>query len=343
MCIFVVTQKFWKTPAMSVFGKIFGGGKKTQAPPATPQESIQKLRETEEMLVKKQEFLEKKIEAIFFSAMSVFGKIFGGGKKTQAPPATPQESIQKLRETEEMLVKKQEFLEKKIEAKQFEKQLQHIDGVLSTIEFQREALENASTNAEVLQVMGSAAKALKTAHNDMDVDQVHDLMEDIAEQQEVANEIAEAISNPVGFGQDVDEDELLKELEELEQVHDLMEDIAEQQEVANEIAEAISNPVGFGQDVDEDELLKELEELEQVSFFQIFLFLLIQNFIFAQLTWNIYQNCKGNRKKAEHGTIVISRTEPPFFAVKYQSKGTQTTRLYIRTRRAKSVSCLPSV
>ncbi|MCP9263744.1 hypothetical protein DINM_007124 [Dirofilaria immitis] len=173
-------------------------------------------------------------------AMSVFGKIFGSSRKQQAPAATPQESIQKLRETEEMLVKKQEFLEKKIEAeiasarkhgtknkrlalhalkrkKQFEKQLQHIDGVLSTIEFQREALENASTNAEVLQVMGSAAKALKTAHNDMDVDQVHDLMEDIAEQQEVANEIAEAISNPVGFGQDVDEDELLKELEELEQ------------------------------------------------------------------------------------------------------------------------------
>uniref|UniRef100_A0A0R3RUD3 Charged multivesicular body protein 4b n=1 Tax=Elaeophora elaphi TaxID=1147741 RepID=A0A0R3RUD3_9BILA len=171
--------------------------------------------------------------------MSVFGKIFGGGRKQQTPSATPQESIQKLRETEEMLVKKQEFLEKKIEEvasakkhgtknkrlalhalkrkKQFEKQLQHIDGVLSTIEFQREALENASTNAEVLQVMGSAAKALKTAHNDMDVDQVHDLMEDIAEQQEVANEIAEAISNPVGFGQDVDEDELLKELEELEQ------------------------------------------------------------------------------------------------------------------------------
>uniref|UniRef100_A0A915ALN1 Charged multivesicular body protein 4b n=1 Tax=Parascaris univalens TaxID=6257 RepID=A0A915ALN1_PARUN len=101
--------------------------------------------------------------------------------------------------------------------KQFEKQLQQIDGVLSTIEFQREALENASTNAEVLQVMGSAAKALKSAHNDMDVDQVHDLMEDIAEQQEVANEIAEAISNPVGFGQDIDEDDLLKELEELEQ------------------------------------------------------------------------------------------------------------------------------
>ena len=47
--------------------------------------------------------------------------------------------------------------------------------------------------------------------------QVHDLMDDISEQQEVGQEIAEAISNPVGFGQDVDEDELLAELEELEQ------------------------------------------------------------------------------------------------------------------------------
>lgn len=49
---------------MSVFGKIFGSSRKQQAPSATPQESIQKLRETEEMLVKKQEFLEKKIEAV---------------------------------------------------------------------------------------------------------------------------------------------------------------------------------------------------------------------------------------------------------------------------------------
>lgn len=48
--------------------------------------------------------------------------------------------------------------------------------------------------------------------------QVHDLMDDIAEQQEVANEIAEAISHPVGYpGQEMDEDELMAELEELEQ------------------------------------------------------------------------------------------------------------------------------
>lgn len=49
------------------------------------------------------------------------------------------------------------------------------------------------------------------------MDKVHDMMDDIAEQQEVAREISDAISNPVAFGQDVDEDELEKELEELEQ------------------------------------------------------------------------------------------------------------------------------
>ena len=101
--------------------------------------------------------------------------------------------------------------------KALEKQQQHLDGVLQTIEFQRVSLENAATNAEILTVMGAAAKAMKSAHKDMDVDQVHNLMEDIAEQQDVANEIAEAISNPVGFGNDVDESDLLKELEELEE------------------------------------------------------------------------------------------------------------------------------
>ena len=47
-------------------------------------------------------------------------------------------------------------------------------------------------------------------------------MDDIQEQQDIANEISEAISNPVGFGADVDEDELLAELDELEQVRQVI-------------------------------------------------------------------------------------------------------------------------
>lgn len=171
--------------------------------------------------------------------MSLFGKLFGsGGKGGKAP--TPQEAIQRLRETEEMLAKKQEFLEKKIDQelmtakkngtknkraalqalkrkKRYEKQLTQIDGTLSTIEFQREALENANTNTEVLKNMGYAAKAMKAAHENMDIDKVDDLMADITEQQEVAQEISDVISRPIGFGEEYDEDELMAELEELEQ------------------------------------------------------------------------------------------------------------------------------
>ncbi|KAM3921814.1 charged multivesicular body protein 4b [Leptodactylus fuscus] len=171
--------------------------------------------------------------------MSVLGKLFGTGGKSGKGPS-PQEAIQKLRDTEEMLAKKQEFLEKKIEQelttarkhgtknkraalqalkrkKRYEKQLAQIDGTLSTIEFQREALENANTNTEVLKNMGFAAKAMKAAHDNMDIDKVDELMQDIAEQQELADEISQAISKPVGIGEDFDEDELMAELEELEQ------------------------------------------------------------------------------------------------------------------------------
>lgn len=46
--------------------------------------------------------------------MSLLGKLFGAGGKG-GKSASPQEAIQRLRDTEEMLTKKQEFLEKKID------------------------------------------------------------------------------------------------------------------------------------------------------------------------------------------------------------------------------------
>lgn len=51
--------------------------------------------------------------------------------------------------------------------KRYEEQLNRIDGTLSTIEFQREALENANTNTEVLKNMGFAAKAMENAHKNL--------------------------------------------------------------------------------------------------------------------------------------------------------------------------------
>ncbi|KAK1152934.1 charged multivesicular body protein 4c-like [Acipenser oxyrinchus oxyrinchus] len=46
--------------------------------------------------------------------MSGFAKLFGKGKGSTGKGPTPQEAIQKLRDTEAILVKKQEFLEEKI-------------------------------------------------------------------------------------------------------------------------------------------------------------------------------------------------------------------------------------
>ena len=54
----------------------------------------------------------------------------------------------------------------------YDKQLQQIDGTMSTIEMQREALEGANTNTAVLKTMNDAAKALKKANADLDVDKV---------------------------------------------------------------------------------------------------------------------------------------------------------------------------
>jgi len=213
--------------------------------------------------------------------MSLLARMFGSGKKGEKAP-TPQEAIQRLRETEEMLTKKSDFLEKKVDSelaiakkagtknkrvalqalkrkKRYEKQLQQIDGTLSTIEFQREALENASTNTEVLRVMGDAAKALKSAHKNMDVDDVHNLMDDVAEQQEIANEISEAISNPVGFGQDVDDDDLMAELEELEQ-EDLDEQLLEVGPATDQLPSVPSTePVAPAKSKTEDDDMRELE------------------------------------------------------------------------------------
>ena len=168
--------------------------------------------------------------------MSLFSGIFGSGNKKQKAPSTL-EAIAKLKETTELLEKKSAHIENKVQAeiltakknasknkrvalqalkrkKRLDKQLLQIDGTLSTLEFQIDALENANTNVEVLSSMKFASEALKDAQ--MDPDDVHDIMDDMAEQQELQQEIGDTLAQ---FGQrsaDYDEDELEAELQQLE-------------------------------------------------------------------------------------------------------------------------------
>ncbi|CAF0822013.1 unnamed protein product [Didymodactylos carnosus] len=173
---------------------------------------------------------------------SFVSRMFGGTKSggQQKKANTPQEAIQQLRDVEDVLTKKVEFLEGKINEetekarrdartnkrnalmalkrkKRLEKQLQQIDGTLTTLEYQREALQNASMNGQAFNALQTATNALKNVHKELNIESVQDIMDDLAEQHELSTEIASAISNPIGFGTEYDDRELEDELAALEQ------------------------------------------------------------------------------------------------------------------------------
>jgi charged multivesicular body protein 4A/B len=75
--------------------------------------------------------------------------------------------------------------------------LQSVDGTLTTLEYQRENLENSHTTKEIIQVMSEAAEASKLAHS-LDPDEVHDMMDEISEQNEMSKELTDMVSS--GFG-----------------------------------------------------------------------------------------------------------------------------------------------
>ncbi|CAO3595200.1 unnamed protein product [Absidia cylindrospora] len=101
--------------------------------------------------------------------------------------------------------------------KAFEVNIEKINGARMTIETQMMAIENANVNLETMGAMRAGAEAMKNIHGSMDIDKVDATMDDIRDQMDVANEISDAISRPVGMGEELDEDDLLNELEELEQ------------------------------------------------------------------------------------------------------------------------------
>ena len=95
-----------------------------------------------------------------------------------------------------------------------------------TLETQVNAIENANMNLETMRAMQRGSAALKSIHANMyvlttnnirDIDRVDNTMDSIREEMALSNEISEAISNPVGMGHELDEEELRNELQELEQ------------------------------------------------------------------------------------------------------------------------------
>jgi len=168
--------------------------------------------------------------------MSGWMNYFTGRKD---PKAGARDAIVGLRQQLQMLEKKEEYLIKRIEEemkkaranatsnkslataalrrkKAMEGDLDRIGGTRLQLEMQVSTLESANINAETMAAMRRGSEALKAIHGNLTPQKVESQMDAINEQREVANEISEAISNPMG-GELIDEDELKAELAELEQ------------------------------------------------------------------------------------------------------------------------------
>lgn len=98
--------------------------------------------------------------------------------------------------------------------KMYEKEVEKINGGIFNLEQQAMTLESTSVNVDIVNAMKTGKQALSQMNNAIDVDDVQDLQEDIAEQMAQANEIDAVIGNPIGT--DLDMDDLEEELAELE-------------------------------------------------------------------------------------------------------------------------------
>lgn len=163
--------------------------------------------------------------------------LFGGNK--QQKKELPKKAIIELREHIQMLNKKRSHLEQQISdqdalarkhittnknlaknalkrKKGYENNLIKIENQIDTLENELTAIEGANLNLETMKAMKQGAQAMKQIHGEYDVDKVETTMDDIKEQVELADEISDAISRPVGT-EYVDEDELDEELAALQQ------------------------------------------------------------------------------------------------------------------------------
>lgn len=230
------------------------------------------------------------------------------GKKKAAPAASasdPTTTILKLRETLDTLDKRETHLQKKIKAqlldakaksqakdkkgalfalkrkKMYEGEINKINGARMTLEQQVIALEGSNMNYQTFRAMQSGAKAMQNARGQLDVDDVDQVMDDIQEEMDIADQIGDAIARPAdGL---FDDDDLLAELNMMEEA-DLEDQLLStpaipqkggrvQEPVAGEAAPTMRNedlpaaPSGAPRPrpaapVEEDEDMKALRELE---------------------------------------------------------------------------------
>jgi len=159
-------------------------------------------------------------------------------KGTTNASSNPANTVVKLREAIKNQDKREEHIQRKIDAmgveaktkmakndkkgalyamkrrKLYEQEMSKIGNVKMTLETQVMQLESASQNAETFAAMSAGKNAMGKIHGEIGIDKVDDLMEDIREEIESGNEINNAMAQEVD-PLAADDDELLAELENM--------------------------------------------------------------------------------------------------------------------------------
>ena len=99
--------------------------------------------------------------------------------------------------------------------KMYEAEAEKICNVKMTLETQAISLESAHQNAETFAAMKTGTQTMKQIRKDVGIERVDDIMDDMKEEMELANEVNSAIAQSVDPFM-ADDDDLLAELEELE-------------------------------------------------------------------------------------------------------------------------------
>ncbi|EKM59802.1 uncharacterized protein PHACADRAFT_250534 [Phanerochaete carnosa HHB-10118-sp] len=209
-----------------------------------------------------------------------FMSYFGGRRD---PKMSSRDAIVTLRQQLQMVEKKEEYLQKKIEEelnkaranavsnkaaataalkrkKVTEQELERLQGTRFQLEMQVNTLESASFNSETMAAMKKATSALKDIHGSFDINKVDATMADIQEQTQLANEVSEAISSTAYTGVEVDEDELRQELADLEQEElDTRLAGADHVPVHHPAGKVTAKPAKVAELDDEEAQLKELQ------------------------------------------------------------------------------------
>ncbi|XP_020099584.1 vacuolar protein sorting-associated protein 32 homolog 2-like [Ananas comosus] len=173
-------------------------------------------------------------------------------KKKAPAPATASSAVatlDHLRETLEMLEKKERDLQRKMSVevekakgflqarnkrasieclkrkKTYEFQIEQLANLQLRVHDQFITLEGAKATTDTIDALRSSSSAVKSIQQSLNADDIERALEEANESSESMKQIQEALATPVGSASNFDEDELEAELEELEELEESEEEL----------------------------------------------------------------------------------------------------------------------